>query len=73
MRNRFSGICCICGKEVPPKNGYFQLKYRTIPKELQHKIIGKWLCRCVDCVNKGNKQLIDKLMSKNGDKYEDKI
>jgi len=63
MRNHFKGTCFICGKEVLPKQGYFQIKY-SLPKDLQQKIKRKWLHRCKECVGKGNQQLIFKLKEK---------
>ncbi len=42
MRNKFDGVCFICGCSVPAGQGYFQ------------RMNGKWLVRCTACVGKGN-------------------
>lgn len=56
MRNRYKGICFRCGKEVPPHGGWFQSR-GSLPLEEKKKLSfgGRWLVRCEDCKNTGNK------------------
>ncbi len=42
MRNKYKGYCLVCGKEILPKQGFFQRMY------------GRWVVRCENCVGKGN-------------------
>lgn len=44
MRNRYKGVCELCGKVVPPKQG----RWRMIPKMTQN-FIG---LRCQSCSTK---------------------
>ena len=48
MRNKFDGICFVCGKSVPAGAGYFQKN--TVRPDINKK----WLTRCQHCVGKGN-------------------
>ncbi len=52
MRNRFSGVCFRCGKEVKVGEGFFQAIRQT--PELRKKYVGRWLLRCKACVGTGN-------------------
>ena len=42
MRNKYPGTCFLCSTPVPVGEGFFQ------------RLNGKWVCRCVNCVGKGN-------------------
>ena len=52
MRNKFSGHCFICKKEVGKGEGFFQNTNRM--GESGKGIPHKWLLRCEKCVGKGN-------------------
>lgn len=42
MRNKYAGTYLVCKKPVPAGAGYFQ------------RMNGGWVCRCTNCVGKGN-------------------
>jgi hypothetical protein len=44
MSNTYPGYCLICGTYVQAKAGHYQW------------FKGRFVCRCKDCVGKGNKQ-----------------
>jgi hypothetical protein len=56
MRNRYSGICELCKKVVPPKKG----RWRLIPKQVQD-FTGLRCMACSITTKKGKKLTKEKL------------
>lgn len=44
MRNKYPGVCYVCGKDVPVGFGFFE-------KVHDHSQIGKWRIKCVKCTD----------------------
>jgi hypothetical protein len=54
MRNKYKGICSGCGKEVLPKQGYFQ------------RVKGTWIVWCIECTT--NRKVANKQPLSNAQK-----
>lgn len=54
MRNKYPDLCFKCKKSVKAGDGHFQ-RVRKGDGELYAKYGDRWLVRCKDCVNTGNK------------------
>jgi DNA-directed RNA polymerase subunit RPC12/RpoP len=60
MRNRYKGVCGLCGKNVPPKQGRWHIEgYEKFGKSTQ-KFSGLRCLRCGTTTKKGLKILKEK-------------
>lgn len=54
MKNRYPGICCVCGANVPAGKGDFELVNRNQFPKTYENVVGRWAIRCRRCKGKGH-------------------